>query len=131
MTKPTRIVCMGGGWAAVYLVKALRKSIKRGEIELTVVSRENYHTFHGFIPEMLVGRIQPQQLVTPARWVFKPAHFHNAEIQSNDIEARRIVTGGAIDGREYVLEYDHAVMAMGTVDDMSRFLRKREAVELA
>ena len=64
-----------GGWAAAYLVKSLRKAIKRGDVKPTVVSRENYHTFHGFIPEMLVGRIQPRQLVTPARWLFNPAHF--------------------------------------------------------
>ena len=121
MPKPTRVVCLGGGWVAIYLVKAMRRSLMRGEIELTVVSRENYHTFHGFIPEMLVGRVQPQQLVTPGRWLFRPAHFHNAEIESIDIEARRVVTSRAIDGREYVLEYDQAVLAMGTVDDMSRF----------
>lgn len=121
MATPTRIVCLGGGWVAVYLVKSLKRAIKRGEVELTVVSRENYHTFHGFIPEMLVGRIQPQQLVTPARWVFKPAHFHNGEIESIDPEARTVVTSRAIDGREYVLEYDHAVLALGAIDDLSRF----------
>lgn len=119
--QPTRIVCLGGGWVALYLVKSLKRAIKRGDVELTVVSRENYHTFHGFIPEMLVGRIQPQQLVTPARWVFKPAHFHNAEIESIDPETRTVVTSRAIDGREYVLEYDHAVVAIGSIDDLSRF----------
>jgi NADH:ubiquinone reductase (H+-translocating) len=121
MAHPTRIVCLGGGWVAVYLVKSLRAAIRRGEVELTVVSRENYHTFHGFIPEMLVGRIQPQQLVAPARWVFRPAHFHNAEIESIDPVARKVVTSRAIDGREYVLEYDHAVLNLGSVDDLSRF----------
>lgn len=121
MAKPTRVVCLGGGWVAVYLVKSLRKAIKRGDVELTVVSRENYHTFHGFIPEMLVGRIQPQQLVTPGRWVFQPAHFHNAEIRAIDPVAKEVVTSRAIDGREYVLEYDHAVLALGALDDLSRF----------
>lgn len=121
MAKPTRIVCLGGGWVAIYLVKSLRRAIKRGDVELTVVSRENYHTFHGLIPEMLVGRIQPQQLVTPARWVFKPARFHNAEIESIDPERRVVVTSRAIDGREYVLEYDHAVLGIGSIDDLSRF----------
>jgi NADH dehydrogenase len=119
--RPTRIVCLGGGWVAIYLVKALRSAIKRGEVELTIVSRENFHTFHGFIPEMLVGRIQPQQLVTPARWLFQPARFHNAEIESIDPVAKRVVTSRAIDGRQYVLEYDHAVLALGCVDDLSRF----------
>lgn len=121
MSKPTRIVCLGGGWVAVHLVKSLRRAIERGKVELTVVSRENYHTFHGLIPEMLAGRIQPQQLVTPGRWVFEPAHFHNAEICEIDPEARRVVTSRAIDGREYTLEYDHAVVALGAMDDLSRF----------
>jgi NADH dehydrogenase len=117
----TRIVCLGGGWAALYLARALRGAIRRGKVELTVISRENYHTFHGFIPEMLVGRIQPQQLVTPARWIFHPARFHNAEIESIDPIARHVVTSRAIDGRQYVIEYDHAVLTLGCVDDLSRF----------
>ena len=121
MSKPVRVLCLGGGWAAVYLVKSLRRAIRRGDVELTVVSRENYHTFHGFIPEMLVGRIQPQQLVTPARWVFQPARFHNAEIREIDADRRRVVTSRAIDGREYALEYDHALVALGAVDDLSRY----------
>lgn len=121
MAKPTRIVCLGGGWVAVHVVKSLRKAVQRGEVELTVVSRENYHTFHGLIPEMLVGRIQPQQLVTPGRWVFHPARFHNAEVKAIDHEAKRVVTSRAIDGRDYELEYDHAILALGALDDLSRF----------
>jgi len=119
--RPVRIVCLGGGWVALYLARALRRAIRRGEVELTIVSRENFHTFHGFIPEMLVGRIQPQHIVTPSRWVFPPARFHNAEIESIDPVARKVVTSRAIDGRQYVLEYDHAVVSLGCVDDLSRF----------
>jgi NADH:quinone reductase (non-electrogenic) len=119
-TRP-RILCLGGGWVALYLVRALRRAVERHEVDLTVVSRENYHTFHGFIPEMLVGRIQPQQIASPARSIFRPAHFHNAEIKEIDLVRRRVVTGRAIDGREHVLEYDHAVLGIGSIDDLSRY----------
>ena len=63
------------------LARRLHKAIRRGQVELTVVSRDNFHTFHGFIGEMLTGKIQLGQITSPARRIFPPAHFHNAEIE--------------------------------------------------
>src|SRR6185503_15761838 len=60
--KTLRIVCLGGGWVAIYLARALRKAIRRGQVDLTVVSRDNYSTVHGLIAEMLTCKVQPQQI---------------------------------------------------------------------
>lgn len=117
---PLRVVCLGGGWTALYLARALRRSIRRGAVELTVVSRDNFHTFHGFIAEMLVGRIQPGQIISPSRRVFAPARFHNAEIESVDLERRTVTTSRALDGREFVLPFDHLVLGLGSRDDLER-----------
>lgn len=117
---PTRVVCLGGGYVALFLCRALRRAIRSGLVEVTVVSRDNFHTFHGFIAEMLVGRIQPGQIMTPARRIFAPAHFHNAEIESVDVTARTVTTSRILDGREQVLPYDHLVLGLGSMDDLSR-----------
>lgn len=119
--KPTRVVCLGGGYVAIFLARALRKAVKRGEIDLTIISRDNYHTFHGFVAEMLTGRIQPGQIISPARRIFRPARFHNAEIMSVDFAAQTVTTSRALDGREYTVPYDHLVVALGSVDDLSRY----------
>ena len=79
------------------------------------------HVFHGFIAEMLAGRIQPQQICSPARRLFRPARFFNAEVERIDLEGQRVVTSRLLDGREYHLEYDHLVLALGSVDDLSRY----------
>jgi len=118
---PTRVVCLGGGYAAAWLSRALRGAIRKGEVELTVVSRDNYHTFHGFIGEMLTGKIQPGQITSPARRVFPPAKFHCAEIEAVDVERRLVTTSRPLDGRETVLPYDHLVLALGSTDDLSRY----------
>ena len=118
---PTRIVCLGGGWSTLYLVRALRGAIRRGKVEVTVVSRDNYHTFHGFIGEVLSGRIQPEQIISPARRIFAPARFHNAEIESVDPEEKTVTTARLLDGKRFELEYDQLFVAVGSVDDLDRY----------
>jgi NADH dehydrogenase len=113
-----RIVCIGGGYCALFLVKSLRRAIRRGEADLTIVSRTNFHAFHGFVGEMLSGRIQPQSILSPARRVFRSAAFANAEVTAIDLDARTVTISRLLDGREQVLPYDHLVVSVGVTDDL-------------
>src|SRR5215510_12925857 len=121
MNKITRVVCLGGGWVAIYLARALRSAIKRGQLELTVVSRDNYSTVHGLIAEMLTCKVQPQQINASVRELIAPAHLHNAEIESIDLSRKEILTRRSLDGRAYPLQYDHLVVGLGSVEDLSRY----------
>lgn len=121
MARPVRIVCVGGGYVAVYLARALRRAVRRGEVRLTVVSRENFQTFHGLVPEMLACKIGSEHLLSSARRLFPPADFHNAEVVRIDSGRQQVVTSRFLDGREQVLDYDHLVLGMGVRDDLSRY----------
>lgn len=121
MSQVPRVLCLGSGWASMYCVRALRGAITRGEVDVTVIGRDNFHTFHGFIAEMLTGRIQPGQIVTPARRMFPPANFHNAEIETIDLERRIVTTARYLDGKRYELPFDHLFVALGSMDDLSRY----------
>lgn len=116
--RPTRVVCLGAGYVAIHVGKALKYSINAGKVHLTVVDRNNYHTFHGLIAEMLTGQIQSGQIISPARRILLPAEFHNAEVVSIDLEHQQVLTSRAIDGREYSLDYDHLIISLGSVDDL-------------
>ncbi|WP_370328041.1 FAD-dependent oxidoreductase [Euzebya sp.] len=120
-TRPPRVVCIGGGYCALFLVKALRRAIRRREVELVVVSRTNFHAFHGFVGEMLSGRIQPQAILSPARRVFAPAVFMNAEVTDIDLDGRAVTLSRLLDGREQVLDYDHLVVSVGVTDDLDGY----------
>ena len=121
MNKPTRVVCLGGGSVAIYLARTLRSAIKRGQVELTVVSRDNYSTVHGLIAEMLTCKVQPQQINASVRELIAPAHLHNAEIESVDVRSQSVLTRRSLDGRSYTLSYDHLVVGVGSVEDLSRY----------
>jgi NADH dehydrogenase len=122
-TEPKRphVVCVGGGWVAVKLVRAMRPALWAGKADLTVVSRNNFHTVHGLIAEMLTGKIQPHQIILPTRRVFRPARFVNAEVDAIDVAAQTVTVSRALDDRPYVLPYDHLVIGVGAVDDLSRY----------
>lgn len=121
MAQRTQVVCLGGGWAAIGVSRGLLEAIDAGKAELTVISRNNFHTYNELMPEMLSGRIEPSQIVSPARRIFTHARFHNAEIESVDVEARTVTTTRSLDGREHVVPYDHLVIAVGSVDDLTRY----------
>jgi len=120
------VVVLGGGFAAGATTRSLRGSIRRGEIDATVVSRTNNACLHGLIAEMITGRISPGAVASPARRVFAPAHVHVAEIESIDLERRRVVTSRALDGARRELEFDHVVLALGSEENLDAYPGLRE-----
>jgi NADH:ubiquinone reductase (H+-translocating) len=119
--RPLRVLCLGGGFVAVDLAKKLRRAIRRGEVDLTVVSRDNFHAFHGFVAEMIVGKLQPGQIASPARRIFPPAHFRNAEVEAIDLDGQTVTISRILDGRQYELPYDHLVLGLGVLDDVNLY----------
>jgi NADH dehydrogenase len=121
MNRPMKVLCLGGGYTALYLARQLAKPIRRNEVELTIVSRENYHVFHGFIAEMLAGRMQPMSILSSARRIFPPARFICAEVEAIDYTEKKVRISRRLDGKPYELSYDHVVLALGATDDLARY----------
>jgi NADH dehydrogenase len=115
------VLCLGGGYVAIYLAKALRRAVKAGRVRLTVVDQDNFQCFHGLIPDMITGKIQPTDTLSPARRLFAPGDFVNAEVESIDVENKRVVVSRFLDGRRLTLECDHLVLALGSTENLGRF----------
>ena len=59
MKKIPHVIVLGGGYVAVKCVRGLHRLIKKNQVKVTVIDRNNFHFFHGLVPEMIVGKIQP------------------------------------------------------------------------
>lgn len=118
--RPARVLCLGGGYAALGLQRGLRRALAR-DVELTVVDQNNFLTFHGIVPEMLTGKIQPGQIINASRRIFRRSRFLCARIEVIDVDRRTVTVSRSLDGQQYDLEYDHLVVALGSVDDLSRY----------
>jgi NADH dehydrogenase len=118
---PPHVLILGGGFVAQAAVKKLRRQIRRGQVAVTVVDRDNYFTFHALIGEMVTGRILPSNILNPSRRVFAPAQVHVGEIETIDIGEKKVVTRNRFDGTRSELEYDHAVVAVGTGENLEAY----------
>src|SRR5687767_11853538 len=96
----------------------MRRAIRSGQLDVTVIMRDNYLCAHGLISEMVSGRLAPGTILNPARRIFSGARVHVGEIESVDLDARRVTTTRDLDGARFELEYDHALLAVGTVDNL-------------
>lgn len=115
------VVCLGGGYVGINVAKALRRHVRAGRIRLTVVDVDNFQCFHGLIPDMITGKLQPTDTLSPSRRLFAPGNFVNAEVESIDLAHRRVTVARLLDGRQQQLDYDHLVLALGSTEHLGRF----------
>jgi len=124
---PPRVVILGGGYGGVYTALKLQKAAKRGEIELSLISRDNYFLSQPMLAEVVSGSIEPPHIVIPIRRLLPQASFHQAEIVSVDTGAREVVINYGGDNTHFDrIPYDHLVIAVGSSTDLSNLTGMEE-----
>ena len=116
-TRPgmTRIVVLGGGFAGVAVARRLEKKLRRDEAEIALVSRDNFTLFTPMLPEVSSGGLEPRHVATPVRAQLHRTKFVLGEIARVDLDAHAVEARHPITGAVTRLEYDHIVLALGSV----------------
>jgi NADH dehydrogenase len=115
--RPHRVLVLGGGFAGVETVKALERRLgRRQDVEIWLVSRDNFMLFTPLLPEVCSGVLEPRHVVAPLRgMVHRPSTWCiTADVQQIDLDARRVTVLGG-DGDLHRLAYDSLVLALGGV----------------
>ena len=113
-TDRPRIMIVGGGYVGLYTAMRLLKKLRRDEAVVTVVDPRSYMTYQPFLPEAAAGAVSPRHLVVPLRRVLRGAEIITARVTEVSHADKRI-TVQPLEGDAYTLEYDHLVMAVGSV----------------
>ncbi|HLO03235.1 MAG TPA: FAD-dependent oxidoreductase, partial [Symbiobacteriaceae bacterium] len=117
-----RVLILGGGYTALWayrsLAKRLRPALKRGEVELTVVTLDNFHAFHGWTGEVLSGIIPIQHSLTALRPLMPLAKLIHAEVERVDPVSQTVQIRLVGEGETAVLAYDHLLIATGSRDHL-------------
>jgi len=117
--RPKRILILGGGFGGVYtaltLEKLLKAEIGRGEVELGLVSRENYIVFSPMLPEVISGSIGLLDTITPIRRLCPNTNLYTRTVESIDLDHRGVASTAGFGSRQHHLHYDHLVLALGNV----------------
>jgi NADH dehydrogenase len=108
-----RIVVLGGGFGGVATVRRLERVLRRHtDVEITLVSRENFFVLTPLLFEACSGRLELRHCAQPIRAALQRARFIESTVESVDLE-RQLVRAVAPEGGTHVLPYDHLVVALG------------------
>ncbi len=106
-----RVIVVGGGFAGLAAVKALKKA----PVRILLIDRRNHHVFQPLLYQVATAMLPPSDIAVPIRQVLRKqgnAMVALAEVRGVDPE-RRQVLAYAPDRGEAALPYDYLVLATG------------------
>ena len=124
-----RILILGGGFAGVHVAQHLERLLTPGEqheIEVVLVSNENYMVFQPLLPEMVGATIAPQHGVIPIRRILRTTRVYIREIQSIDLAAKTVELAPGFQPQTKTLGFDQLVVCLGSRLDFSKVQGMKE-----
>jgi NADH dehydrogenase len=113
-----RVVILGGGFAGIQVAVDLSRRLRRaGEIEILLISEQNYFLFTPLLPQIASSNVDPRHIAQPIRDLRgrKSFHFIRATVTGIDLERREVQISGTTDPS--TLRYDNLVIAPGSRSD--------------
>jgi NADH dehydrogenase len=115
-TEPVRIVILGGGFGGLYTALHMERTLARDAgVQVTLVNRENFFLFTPMLHEVAASDLDVTHIVNPLRKLLRRVRFFEGDVASIDLAGRRLVVSHGSDHHHHELEYDHLVLALGSV----------------
>jgi NADH dehydrogenase len=108
----TRIVVLGGGFGGIEAMRVLERKLGgRADIELLLISDNNYLLFTPLLPQVASSLVEPRHIIQPIRDIrgSRRFRFRRDRVEGIDLAARRVHLA------EGSVEYDRLVVALGGI----------------
>ncbi len=113
--KKTKILIAGGGFAGLGAARYFDKTLAhRSDVEVTLISRENFILFTPMLHEVAAGDLFPGDIINPLRRILRHVKFVEADVQEVDLNGRRVLCTGGVAKFELVFEFDHLLLTLGS-----------------
>lgn len=124
-----QIIIVGGGFGGLKVAQTLEKlSGPRDEIEIILISRDNFLLFTPFLTETLGGTLNESDVVSPLRAFLNKTRFIMGEVTAIDIKARTVTYRRPLNDEKETLVADHLILSLGST---SSFFGQTELEKLA
>jgi NADH:ubiquinone reductase (H+-translocating) len=115
------IVIAGGGFAGAYCARVLARELGRaeGEKRVALIAERNVFVFQPMLAEVAGASLAPADVVNPLRHFCRGVVVLQGAIQSVDWARRELVLDGGRFTRNHTVAFEHLVLALGSVSDLS------------
>jgi NADH:ubiquinone reductase (H+-translocating) len=111
-----RIVILGGGFGGLYAALRLEKTLARDrDVEILLVNRENFFLFTPMLHEVAASDLDLTHIVNPVGKLLKRVQFFDGDVDEIDLPGRKVVVSHGAEHHSHEVEYDHVVIALGSV----------------
>lgn len=112
--KKTKILILGGGFGGLYAALGFER-LRDPALEVTLVTQENFFLFTPMLHEVAAGDLDLTNIVSPLRKLLRQVTTFVGEVQSVDLDTRRVTVSHGFALHAHVLDYDHLVLGLGSV----------------
>ena len=120
-TDKVQIVILGGGFAGVEAARYLDRTAGRHDIEVTLLSRDNFSLFTPMLHEVAAGDLEPGDICNPLRKLLRHVNVLNGEVTAIDLATRKVTISYGIRALTRELSFDHLLLALGSETDSVGF----------
>jgi len=111
-----RIIILGAGFGGLSVAMELEKKLAQDpSVDIALINRDNFFLFTPMLHEVAASDLDLTTIVNPVRKMLRRVHFFAGEIQSIDVEQRKVVVSHGFDHHEHTMDYDYLVLALGAV----------------
>jgi NADH dehydrogenase len=109
------VLILGGGFGGAYAATRLGRTLgRRQDVEVVLVSRENYLLFTPMLHEVAAGDLYPPDIVVPLRQRLRGVRFVEGEVMDVDLAARVVRYAVGPSRRRQEMHYDYLLLALGS-----------------
>ena len=111
----TRLLILGGGFGGVETARCLERILRgRDDVEITLVSRENFFLFTPMLHEVAASDVDITHIVSPLRALLHRATVVVGEVQAIDLAGRTVRVRHGFDLHDHDLPFDQLLIALGS-----------------
>jgi NADH:ubiquinone reductase (H+-translocating) len=111
-----KVLILGSGFVGTYVLRSLVPALNKNEnVNITMISNENFFLFSPLLHEVAMGRIETRHIAYPVRRLHWRDRFNflHACVQKIDLRERKVIIATG------ELDFDYLVLALGSIADKS------------
>lgn len=115
------VLILGGGFAGAYCAKALGKALgDNAHRQVALVAERNVLVFHPMLAEVAGAALSPLDVVNPLRQFCRSVDVLQGKVQHIDWARKCVVVDGGRFTRNHEIAFNHLVVTLGSITDLSR-----------
>jgi NADH dehydrogenase len=115
------VVIAGGGFAGVYCARTLAREFRgSAKQRIALISDQNFLVFQPMLAEVAGSSLAPRHVVNPLRRLCPEVTVLRGDIGAIDLPGRSFTVEAGDFTSNFQIHFEHLVLAMGSVVDLSR-----------